>query len=166
MMDKDTLVRHHLLEIILWPNKDGSFTEIRNTVEDLQSLGIYDDYKLVINISVSEHAKLHLLGHDRIGKVNNTCFKKGHIPVNKGISCTDEVKKHISDGVKIGMRKTWNKFIENNRIAVAKGADRRTWLSIRYQEMKSENPTICWNDVQKQLNNEWKEVNHHEARHI
>lgn len=31
---KDNLVRHHLLEIILWPNEDGTFTEIRKKISE------------------------------------------------------------------------------------------------------------------------------------
>lgn len=51
--------RHHLLEIILWPNKDGTFTEIRNSTERLKKLGIYNDFKMTIYVSPSEHSKLH-----------------------------------------------------------------------------------------------------------
>ena len=54
--------RHHLLEIILWPNPDGSFREIRNSVARLKELGIYDEYKMCIEISASDHAKLHQKG--------------------------------------------------------------------------------------------------------
>lgn len=53
------LDRHHLLEIILWPNADGTFTKILNSATYLQELGIYDDFKLTISLSHSEHAKLH-----------------------------------------------------------------------------------------------------------
>lgn len=58
-MAKEIIDRHHLLEIILWPNDDGTFTEIRNSAERLQELGIYDDYKLTIPLTHSEHTRLH-----------------------------------------------------------------------------------------------------------
>ena len=45
------LHRHHLLEIILWPNNDGTFTKIINSKKRLEELGIYDDYKLCIKNS-------------------------------------------------------------------------------------------------------------------
>ena len=51
--------RHHLLEIILWPNEDGSFTQIINDEQRLKDLGIYDDYKLTISIDSKTHSRLH-----------------------------------------------------------------------------------------------------------
>ena len=46
MENKMRTHRHHLLEIILWPNGDDTFKTILNSRERLQQLGIYDDYKL------------------------------------------------------------------------------------------------------------------------
>lgn len=67
------MVRHHLLEIILWPNIDGTFRKIVNSAARLKELGIYEDYKLTINLSRSDHSKLHaseghMLGHLWKGK--------------------------------------------------------------------------------------------------
>lgn len=56
------LVRHHLLEIILWPNTDGTFRIIRNSAKRLQELGIYDEYKLTLQMTRAEHASLHHKG--------------------------------------------------------------------------------------------------------
>lgn len=56
---KNTIVQHHLLEIILWPNEDDTFTVIRNSVARLKELGIYADYKLTIPLTRAEHCKLH-----------------------------------------------------------------------------------------------------------
>ena len=53
--------RHHLLEIILWPNEDGTFREILNTASTLKQLGIYTD-KLTIAVSRADHARLHASG--------------------------------------------------------------------------------------------------------
>lgn len=53
------LDRHHLLEIILWPNHDGTFIKILNSSAYLKELDIYDDFKLTISLSHSAHAKLH-----------------------------------------------------------------------------------------------------------
>ena len=60
--------RHHLLEIILWPNEDGTFREIRNSRARLKELGIYDDWKMCIKIPHGEHISLHQKGN------GNSCF--------------------------------------------------------------------------------------------
>ena len=59
MANKNTIIRHHLLEIILWPNGDGTFRTILNSAERLKELGIYDDYKMTIPMTQSEHCSLH-----------------------------------------------------------------------------------------------------------
>lgn len=51
--------RHHLLEIILWPNEDGTFRQIINDCRRLKELGIYNDYKLTILIDAKTHSRLH-----------------------------------------------------------------------------------------------------------
>lgn len=78
------IVRHHLLEIILWPNEDGTFTEIRNSAKRLTELGIYKDYKLTIVMNRSEHSSMHM-------KNNN--FFEGH-------RHTDEYKSLMSKKLK------------------------------------------------------------------
>ena len=55
----NSIVQHHLLEIILWPNDDGTFTKIINSAQRLKELGIYDDKKMTIAITNSEHISLH-----------------------------------------------------------------------------------------------------------
>lgn len=55
-----SIVRHHLLECILWPNGDGTFRKIVNLPDRLQKLGIYDDYKLTIPIERGVHASMHI----------------------------------------------------------------------------------------------------------
>lgn len=57
-MEKE-IHRHHLLEIILWPNGDGTFRTILNSRKRLIELGIYFDYKMTIPVSKSEHSSLH-----------------------------------------------------------------------------------------------------------
>lgn len=57
--DKNTIDRHHLLEIIYWPNEDGSFTKIINSADRLKELGIYDDWKMTILLTKCEHSTLH-----------------------------------------------------------------------------------------------------------
>ena len=54
------IIRHHLLECILWPNGDGTFRKIVNLPDRLQKLGIYDDYKLTIPIERGVHASMHI----------------------------------------------------------------------------------------------------------
>ena len=55
--------RHHLLEIILWPNSDGTFRKIINTGKRLRELGIYYDWKLTITIPADKHSRMH--SHNR-----------------------------------------------------------------------------------------------------
>ena len=80
-------VRHHLLEIILWPNGDGTFRRIINEAKDLERLGIYDDYKLTIEITNSEHTTMH--NHNRteecLRKMSESA--KGKPAWNKGLIC-------------------------------------------------------------------------------
>lgn len=80
-------VRHHLLEIILWPNDDGTFKKIINTADDLKRLGVYDDYKMTIEITNSEHTTMH--NHNRDAKVNNkiSASLKGRPSPMKGKAC-------------------------------------------------------------------------------
>lgn len=61
------MVRHHLLEIILWPNGDGTFRKIINSATRLQELDIYKDYKLTIKLSRSDHSKLHATEGNTLG---------------------------------------------------------------------------------------------------
>ena len=70
-------VRHHLLEIILWP-KDGKLIPIINSREDLKRLGIYDDYKMTIELNNSEHSSMHnhYLNKDRKQKLIESLRKR------------------------------------------------------------------------------------------
>ena len=79
--------RHHLLEIILWPNGDGTFREIRNSRARLKELGIYNDWKMCIEIPCDEHARLHNRG-DR-----NNMF-------NKSLVWSDESKNKLSESIR------------------------------------------------------------------
>lgn len=54
----DSKVRHHLLEIILWPNCDGTFKTIINEAKDLISMGIYNN-KMTFEMTNSDHTTLH-----------------------------------------------------------------------------------------------------------
>lgn len=58
------LCNHHLLEIILWPESDGTLREILNTASRLKELGIYTD-KLTIPCTRADHSRLHASG--RVG---------------------------------------------------------------------------------------------------
>lgn len=81
-------VRHHLLEIILWP-KDGNLIPIINSQEDLKRLCIYDDYKMTIEITNSEHTTLHnkFMNNDRKRKMIETLKRK---------EVSDELKRALS----------------------------------------------------------------------
>ena len=52
-------VEHHLLEIILWPNMDGTLRTITNTQDRLKKLGCYKEGIMTITMTNSEHTTLH-----------------------------------------------------------------------------------------------------------
>lgn len=53
------LDRHHLLEIILWPEENGTFRTIINSRNRLKELHIYSDFKLTIKTEHGMHTALH-----------------------------------------------------------------------------------------------------------
>ena len=89
-MQKD---RHHLLEIILWPNEDGTFRTILNSKERLKELGIYDDWKLTIPLTKSEHMKLH-------GDNQSDEHRKKNSEANKGRKLSTESRKKMCEAKK------------------------------------------------------------------
>lgn len=102
MQDKNTIDRHHLLEIILWPNEDGTFREIRNSAERLKELGIYDDYRMTIELTRSEHSRLHAKGlkHSEAYKDKMSATMKGKNNHFYGKNHTKESKAKMSAALK------------------------------------------------------------------
>lgn len=134
---KDDLVRHHLLEIILWPNEDGTFTEIRNSVQRLKELGIYDDWKMTITITNSEHWTLH-----HKGKVLSTSTKEKISKAVKGRVYSAEIRKKFSEASKgKAGTNTGKKFSDN-----WKNNMKQTWATISkaYKEHKLSGGTCSW----------------------
>lgn len=82
-------VRHHLLEIILWPNGDGTFMTILNSVDRLKELGIYDDWKMTIPLSREEHVRMH-------GKYMTEETRRKMSDSLKGRIMTEEHKRKMS----------------------------------------------------------------------
>lgn len=117
-MNKNTIVRHHLLEIILWPKDDGTFRTIHNSMELLKELGIYDDYKMTIPLTVSEHNSLH-----HSGKIISDEAKKKMSESHKGKSrkpFSAETRKKMSEAMKgIHKSKTW-KLVNGKRVWIEK----------------------------------------------
>ena len=70
--------RHHLLEIILWPNGDGTFRKILNSKERLRELGIYDDWKLTITIPADEHIRMHNRNRSAEHRAKISAAQKGN----------------------------------------------------------------------------------------
>ena len=89
--------RHHLLEIILWPNGDGTFKTILNSRERLQQLGIYDDFKLTISLSREEHSRLHgkYKSEEHRRKISEAM--KGENNHNYGKHPSDETRRKLSE---------------------------------------------------------------------
>ena len=83
--------RHHLLEIILWPNTDGTYRTILNSRQRLKELGIYDDFKLCIRISAREHSSMHRLAEISVGRKPTPPSAKG-----KHWSLSAETKQKMS----------------------------------------------------------------------
>ena len=88
-MDKNTIIRHHLLEIILWPTDDGNFIEIHNSKQRLIDLGVYNEYKCTITMTNSEHGKLH-------GKHLSPATKQKMSESAKKRRASDETKHKMS----------------------------------------------------------------------
>lgn len=143
---KDNLVRHHLLEIILWPNEDGTFTEIRNSVQRLKELGIYDDWKMTITITNSEHWTLH-----HKGKVLSNTTKEKIGKAAKGRVYSPEIRKKFSEASigKAGTN-TGKKFSEN-----WKNNMKQSWaiISKAYKEHKLSGGTLTWIEFLKSHKN-------------
>lgn len=90
--------RHHLLEIILWPNGDGTFRKILNTKERLKELGIYYDWKLTITIPADEHARMHNHNRSDDTKAKMSAAKIGNTNGKgcKGKKLSEETKSKMS----------------------------------------------------------------------
>lgn len=69
------IVEHHLLEILLFPCKDGTMKEIRNSVARLKELNAYEKHKMTISMTRAEHASLHHTGAKHVG--NFKAWNKG-----------------------------------------------------------------------------------------
>lgn len=110
MQDKNTINRHHLLEIILWPNGDGTFRTILNSVERLKELGIYDDFKMTIPLTKAEHTKLHMKGKTRTveQRKKESESRKGENNTFYGKKHNEETKKKISESMKGRTRKPFS----------------------------------------------------------
>lgn len=87
--------RHHILEIILWPNEDGTFRTILNSMQRLKELGIYNDFKMTIPLTKSEHTKLH-----HAGKTVSDETKRKVSEAHKGMKASEEHKNKISEAKK------------------------------------------------------------------
>ena len=83
--------RHHLLEIILWPNADGTYRTILNSRKRLKELGIYNDFKLCIRISAREHSSMHRQAEIAVGRKPTPPSAKG-----KHWKLTAETKQKMS----------------------------------------------------------------------
>lgn len=99
-MKTSNIVRHHLLEIILWPNEDGTFRKILNSADRLKELGIYNQYNLCIQMTRAEHASLHCKGNPICGE-----HSKGKPSPFKWKKHTTQSKEKISKS-KRGVTKT------------------------------------------------------------
>ena len=107
--------RHHLLEIILWPNGDGTFRKIINTEERLRELGIYDDWKLTITIPANVHSTMHSHNRpdgywDKVSKTMSEVKKLNPIRYWKNKNLSEEHRQKISDSLKCN--KPWNKCLK------------------------------------------------------
>lgn len=84
------IIRHHLLEIILWPMKNGSIVEIRNSRKYLKELGICNE-RMTIEMTRAEHASLHHKGQPKTEEHKSKISES-----NKGNKLSEEHKCKIS----------------------------------------------------------------------
>lgn len=138
-MNKQTLVRHHLLECILWPNGNGTFRTINNSMNRLIELGIYYDYKLCITITNSAHWSLH--------------HSAGSIDYDKVSRNTKEAMKSV-DYDKLAYWKGKKQTEEQKSIKIAKMHERRE----SYLQYKKEGGLLKWNEFQKKYFNNYRQV--------
>lgn len=107
--------RHHLLEIILWPNGDGTFRKIINTEERLRELGIYDDWKLTITIPANVHSTMHSHNRqdgywDRVSKSMSEAKKLNPTKYWKNKNLSEDHRQKISESLK--GHTPWNKGLK------------------------------------------------------
>lgn len=76
---KDMLVNHHLLEIILWPNDDGTFRTILNSRKRLKELGIYKKSVMTIKLTDIDHKVLHANNQLESARVLNSMKNKERV---------------------------------------------------------------------------------------
>lgn len=136
MINKNKIDRHHLLEIILWPNGDGTFRTILNSRERLKELGIYDDFKMTIPLTKSEHQKLHnkegnnpFYGktHSEETKKKMREAKKGERNPFYGKSLSKEHRKKISEANKVKMTGEKNPMYGRKHSEETKKKMREAW---------------------------------------
>lgn len=107
--------KHHLLELILWPNEDGTLKEIIHTSSELKELGIYEKDIMTISLTTSEHAKLHQSSKAYKEMISNRLKKamKGRTFTDEHKQKLREAKKNISDDTRkklsIAAKKQWKK---------------------------------------------------------
>lgn len=114
--------RHHLLEIILWPNEDGTFRTIHNSAKRLSELGIYDDFKMTIQVTASEHMRLHMSNESEESKAhhprNSYGFKgKHHSDEHKQYMSKKLAGRHHSEEAKMKMKAAWAKRKQAKELA-------------------------------------------------
>ena len=122
---KDMLVDHHLLEIILWPNEDGSFRTILNSRKRLRDLEIYKKKVMTIQIKDVDHKILHSNNQLDTAKRLNSLKNKGRLIGSKNgmYGRVGELnpffgKKHSEETIK---------RISDNHIGVNLGAENSQW---------------------------------------
>lgn len=84
------IIRHHLLETILWSMKNGSIVEIRNSRKYLKELGICNE-RMTIEMTRAEHASLHHKGQPKTEEHKSKISES-----NKGNKLSEEHKRKIS----------------------------------------------------------------------
>jgi hypothetical protein len=91
---RDSKVRHHLLEIILWPESDGRLRTIVNSKNRLQELGIYEEGVMTIEMTNGEHISLH--NHNRAEDTKRRINEWNRSQIGKTISDETKVKLSIA----------------------------------------------------------------------
>lgn len=171
--NKDTIVRHHLLELMFYIDENGNKITINNSVERLKDLGIYDDWKLCIEMTQSEHIRLHNANRSaetlakmsvaQTGKtLSDETKAKLSVAMSKitgenhhmfGKTLSEETKKKISESLsgRTHSDKTKKKISENNVSHI---------LTKEYKEYKKNGGELKWkqwiHERKLKLKEQWK----------
>lgn len=142
MTDENTIIRHHLLEIILWPNDDGTFRTILNSADRLKELGIYNDHRLTITMTQSEHSTLHGTNRSEATRKKLSASMKSAMIGERnpmyGQTRSEETRKKISKSLKGRTPSNKGKTMSAEQKQKIREAQKASWARRKAQRINTE----------------------------